>query len=75
MSEISVNTLMLAITSMYREIDWTVQRIKEESPEIDEQEGLSEHVLDLQKALNELANQYEKQRVNEPVYPSFDELI
>ncbi len=39
MSEISVNTLMLAISSMNKKIDWTVQRIKDESPEIDEQEA------------------------------------
>ena len=75
MQDISINTLMLAITALSRELNFTTQRINNEPPEVDEQEHLSEHVLDLQKALNEMANHYEKLRSKEPAFPPFDDLV
>ena len=75
MPEISTNTLMLAIEAMARDTELTTRRMETEPAEVDEQEHLSEHVLDLQAALGELGGIYEKQRVEDPVLPSFDDLV
>ena len=75
MFEISTNTRMLAIEAMARDAELTTRRIEIEPAEVDEQEHLSENALDLQAALGELAGIYENQRVEDPVLPSFDDLV
>ena len=75
MFEVSTQTLMRAISAMAIEQELTTRRIEQGSVEEDEEEHLSEHVLDLQKALSELVGIYEHQRQNEPIYPAVEDLI
>lgn len=75
MSEISTSTLMMAIGALAREAEVMTQRVENTSAELDDEEHLSEYVLDLQRALSELSALYERQRVEHPTFPTLDKLM
>lgn len=75
MIEISTQTLMLSIAALAAEQELLTRRIELEPAEVDNEEHLSEHVLDIQKALGELAGIYENQRQTDTLYPSVGDLI
>jgi hypothetical protein len=73
--EISTSTLMLAIGALAREIEQATQEAENASVGVDDEEHLSERVLDLQRALSELAGIYERQRSEHPAFPSLDQIL
>jgi hypothetical protein len=75
MTEISLRTLMIAIGSMVADRERILLRIKKEGAETDEDEKLSELVMDIDNALNEIADLYEMQRKNAAGYPAYDDLV
>ncbi len=62
MSDISVQTLSLALFSMVINRCRLLDRIERVSLEVDNDEHLSETVLDMDKALGELSDAYEAAR-------------
>lgn len=71
MSDLSIRTLMLSIGALARERE----RILKTAPrEQDEDERLSEQVLDIDQALGELADDYEALRGDSSTYPPFEKV-
>lgn len=74
MSELSMSTLSMAIRATAAERSRLLERIAREPAEVDEDEHLSEQVMDMDRALGELGTAYEALRAGRPGYPSFDAL-
>jgi hypothetical protein len=75
MPELSLSTLTLAIGSLIADREHLLERIATEPPEVDEDERLSEAVMDIDRALGEIADAYERQREGNPAYPDYDSLV
>lgn len=74
MSELSTSTLSIAIRATVAERARLLERIAREPAEVDEDERLSERVMDIDRALGELGTAYEALRVGRKGYPSFEAL-
>lgn len=73
MTEFTMQTLMLAITALANERRRILERL-EQDPVTDDEEHLSEEVLDIGVALNELADEYEARKGDSLQYPSYERL-
>ena len=73
---ISLNTLMLAIKSLSRDIKWYEEKLRTEELDPEDSDYYGEYVLDLSKALSELAGVYEAERSHhaDKDLPTVDEL-
>lgn len=74
MSDLSMPTLFIAIRATAAERSRLLERIARESADVDEDEHLSEQVMDIDRALGELGTAYEAVRAGRPGYPSFEAL-
>ena len=71
MSELSIKSLFIAVAAVLNEREGLLQRLEAVPPEVDEEERLSERVMDIEQALEELADAYEARRAEAPSYPDF----
>ena len=74
MSDLSIRTLMLSIGALARERASLMQTLKTATLEQDSDGHLSEHVMDIDQALDELADEYEALRGDSQTYPTFERL-
>ncbi|MCW7536747.1 hypothetical protein OOT46_02625 [Aquabacterium sp. A7-Y] len=74
MSELSMQCLAIAVSSVLNERERLLSRIQEISEDAEEEERLSERVMDIDRVLGELEEAYEDRRAEEPLYPSFEAL-
>jgi hypothetical protein len=74
MSDLSIRTLMLSIGALARERNSILNTLKTATREQDEDDRLSEQVLDIDQALGELADEYEAQRGDSSTYPPFEKV-
>jgi hypothetical protein len=75
MSELSIRTLTTAFGSLIADRERILERIDREPREVDEEEHLSELVMDIDQALGEIADAYESQRNTASGYPPYTELV
>ena len=75
MSELSTQALMIAISSTVMERCRILDRIAAVSPDVDEDEHLSEHVMDIDMVLGELSGPYEAQIKTDRMYPEYEKLV
>jgi hypothetical protein len=75
MFTVSTPTLMIAITSTVMERCRLLARIAVVDPEVDDDEHLSEQVMDIDKALGELSGPYEEQIKIDRMFPPYDALV
>ena len=75
MAELSIQTLMIAISSTVAERTRVLARIAVVSREVDEEEHLSERVMDIDRALGELGSAYETERKGARRYPDYETLV
>ena len=73
MTGFSMQTLMLAITALAHERERVLEQLNRES-EADEEQHLSEQVMDIGVALGELADEYEARKGDSSKYPSYERL-
>lgn len=66
---------MIAITAVVLERCRLIDKIGTVTPEVEEEERLSEQVMDIDAALGELAGPYQRQRLVERLYPDYEILI
>jgi len=66
---------MIAITAVVLERCRLIDKIGAVTQEQEEEERLSEQVMDIDAALGELAGPYQRQRLDELLYPDYEELI
>jgi hypothetical protein len=66
---------MIAITAVVLERCRLIDKIDTVTPEQEEEERLSEQVMDIDAALGELAGPYQRQRLGERLYPEYEELM
>lgn len=71
---ISMNTLMLAIKAVQRDIDRHQELAEDEALGEEEADYHSQYILDLTQALSELGGLYQTARENHPECPTLDEL-
>ena len=71
---LSIQSLLIAITSTLAERHRVVDRIASAPSEIAAAEHLSECIIDIDRALGELADEYEALRTITPSFPKFDAL-
>jgi len=74
MSDLSIRTLMLSISALARERERILNILNSATREQDQDEHLSEQVLDIDQALGELADDYEALRGNSSTYPPFEKV-
>ena len=74
MSDPSIRTLMLSIGALARQRDSILDTLKTATREQDEDDHLSEQVLDIDQALGELADDYEARRGESSTYPPFEKV-
>lgn len=74
MSDLSIRTLMLSIGALARERAGLLETLKTATLEQDGDNHLSERVLDIDQALDELADEYEAMRADSQTYPTFERL-
>lgn len=74
MSTLSIRTLMLSIGALARERAVMLETLETASLEQDSDSHLSERVLDIDQALDELADEYESLRGDSQTYPTFERL-
>jgi hypothetical protein len=72
---ISINTLMLAIKAVQRDIDWHERIASDDSTDDETAEYHGQYVLDLSQALSELGTLYQEARQRHPDCPSLDDLV
>ena len=75
MSDLSIRTLMMSIGALARERAGILETLKTATRDQDEDEHLSEQVLDIDQALGELADEYESLRGDSSTYPPVETLI
>lgn len=73
-SHLTVRTLMLSIGALARERTSVLETLKTATLEQDSDSHLSERVLDIDQALDELADEYESLRGDSQTYPTFERL-
>ena len=74
MSDLSIRTLMLSISALARERERILNILNSATRAQDQDEHLSEQVLDIDQALGELADDYEALRGNSSTYPPFEKV-
>lgn len=74
MTELSLPTLALAITSTVAERQRLLARIAQVAPEVDADEHLSESVMDIDRALGELGSTYDALDPAAAGYPDYHAL-
>ena len=74
MSDLSIRTLMLSISALARERERILNILNAATREQDQDEHLSEQVLDIDQALGELADDYEALRGSSSTYPPFEKV-
>lgn len=74
MSDLSIRTLMLSIGALARDRAGLLETLKTATLEQDSDDHLSERVLDIDQALDELADAYEALRGDSQTYPTFERL-
>ena len=74
MSDLSMSTLLIAIRATVIERARLLGRIAREPAAVDEDEHLSEQVMDIDRALGELGTAYEALRAGRKGDPSFEAL-
>ena len=74
MSDLSIRTLMLSIGALARQRDSILATLKTATREQDEDDHLSEQVLDIDQALGELADEYEARRGDSSTHPPFEKV-
>lgn len=72
---ISMNTLMLSIKAVERDLQRCEQLAKSETLSDEEADEYGQYVLDLTQALSELGGVYDVARSRHPKCPTLDELI
>lgn len=72
---LSIETLMIAATAVAAERQRLVTLIAKTPPDEEAEQHLSEQVLDIDRALGELADVYEALRGGAARYPEFDALV
>ena len=75
MPPLSIQTLMIAIASTVAARCRLLDRIATVDAATDEDEHLSESVMDIDHALGELSSMYSQQTVDGHIYPSSEQLI
>jgi hypothetical protein len=77
MNDISTFSLMLAVSALVKEAHYAERKIAKATNDLSEDElsELSEHVLDLQRALSEVGGLYSKQQKNDKLQPTINELV
>ncbi len=75
MQNVSTQTLMIAISAVVMERCRLEDLIAVVTPEIDEDEHLSEQVMDMDMALGELSGPYEEHIKLDRMFPPFDALV
>lgn len=75
MPTLSIQTLMIAITSTVAARCRLLDRIAIVDAATDADEHLSESVMDIDHALGELSSLYSQQTANERIYPACEQLI
>jgi hypothetical protein len=73
--DISINTLMLAIKAVQRDIAWHEQIAGDDTADDESVEYHGQYVLDLSRALSELGTLYQEARQRHPDCPSLDDLV
>jgi hypothetical protein len=66
---------MASIEGMVIEREVLVRRIGKLGPKVDTEEQLSERVIWIDEALNELHDHYEEARIGETIYPHASDFI
>ena len=74
MSDLSIRTLMLSIGALARERERIMNILNAATREQDQDDHLSEQVLDIDRALGELADDYEALRGTSSTYPPFEQV-
>lgn len=74
MSDLTIRTLMLSIGALARQRDSLLNTLKTATREQDEDDPLSEQVLDIDQALGELADEYEAQRGDSSTHAPFEKV-
>lgn len=74
MSDLSIRTLMLSIGALARQRGSILDTLKSATRAQDEDDHLSEQVLDIDQALGELADEYEARRGDSSTYPPFEKV-
>ena len=74
MSDLTIRTLMLAISALAGERSALLKRIQACSMDEINDEHLSEQVLDIDQALGELADEYDTLRGDSQTYPTYEKL-
>jgi len=72
---ISINTLMMAMFSVHRDIKHHEALNNDESLEQEEREEYGQYVLDLTQVFSELVMAYKEAQESTPEFPPIDELL
>ncbi len=72
--QFSMNTLMLAIKAMQRDIKRYEEMLQDENLSEADSDYYGQYVLDLTQALSELGGTYQMARKDHPELPNLDEL-
>lgn len=75
MNTLSLDTLMLCIKAVQRDIAWHEQLAGSEDSSDEDIEYHGQYVLDLSRALSELGGLYQDARDGRPELPELDRLI
>jgi hypothetical protein len=75
MLQFSTHTLMIAISATVMERCRLLARIASVPPEVDDDEHLSEQVMDIDSVLGELSGPYEAQLETDRMFPDYDTLV
>lgn len=75
MQNVSTQTLMIAISAVIMERCRLEDLIAVVSPEVDEDEHLSEQVMDMDMALGELSCPYEEHIKVDRMFPTYEALV
>lgn len=75
MQDVSTHALMIAISSTLMDRCRLLDRIASVDADVDQDEHLSEQVMDIDMALGELSGAYGARLQAEPMFPSFEELV
>jgi NhaP-type Na+/H+ and K+/H+ antiporter len=75
MNTLSLDTLMLCIKAVQRDIAWHEQLAGSEDASDEDVEYHGQYVLDLSRALSELGSLYQDARAGNPGLPELDQLL
>lgn len=73
--EISVNSLMLAIKAIQRDIDQHQAQMSGDQLSDDDNDYQGQYIIDLTRALGEMGDVYERSREKVPEAPALEQLL